>query len=176
MDQKMSGPAPSSPRKSGWFGGMGKAQSNGQGGWFNRGEYVCVVETITRRESQKKKGHRLVIGKLRVLHVITEYPSSQKPGEVGTVYVNLDSDYPSMDEARLRGLVEAIAGDTAGFGDDEWEAITDTITEPPGTFAAGQILRVSAQPVETQAKNVIIALSFAAARPEDAAYLPTTAP
>lgn len=158
---------PARPR-SGWFGGLGKADDTGAGNWFRRGTYLCEVVSIVRRESTDpaKKGARLVIASLSVVEVMTAFPESQAVGESGTVFCNLDSKYPSMDLGRLKGLIGAILGSTDDLSDDAWDEMAETLTTPPGTAAAGSRLIVEAVPTTTRGGATINALVF---RPAPAA-------
>lgn len=169
-----------------WFGALSGASQGGGGNYINRGEYVVEILDLQRKKSTdpKKLNHRLIVGGLRIVQVLTAFPAegslkaSNVAGETVSFYADLDSAYPQLDQGRLRGILEHATGahtpeGVAEFlsgigvdvpaGTDPWVVLGAWATEPPGDRLTGMRVRVSATPVVTKAKNVIVKMTFSTA-------------
>ena len=179
-------PSPSPSPATDWFGALSGASQGSYGNYANRGEYIVEVLDLQRKISQdpRKSGHRLIVGGLRIVEVITSFPAegslkaSNVVGETVSFFADLDSAYPQLDQGRLRGILEhAVGAHTADAvaefltgvgvavpaGTDPWVVLGAWATEPPGDRLAGMRVRVSATPVVTKAKNVIVKMTFSTA-------------
>jgi hypothetical protein len=169
-----------------WFPGLGGATQGGSGSYINPGTYLLAVVALTRKVSQnpKQKGARMVIAEFKVSEVLNalekdgDFAASNKRGEHVTVIINLDGAYPTLEQGKLKGILEGAFGampeeecaavlEGMGVkcpkGADPWVVLAAHVTTPPGTTLAGETMLCTAGKTRSRAGKPVTTLRFAGA-------------
>jgi hypothetical protein len=150
-----------------WIDAAKGASAPGERNYFNSGDYVVEVISLTKQSSLKPetKGQTLFIGRYRIVEVLADFPAnadyaaSNRVGEIVATVFNVDGKYADMERGKLNNLLTALIGpDWASMGE---EALNGAVAAPGLTFA-GQRIRATASRTNTSRSKKIAAVSFSA--------------